>query len=163
MIDYKQENITREEDLINDIDNLAVFDTLVKARSVLARHNKIVVSISGGSDSDIVMDIVERTKEGKNVEYIWFDTGIEYQATKNHLLYLESKYGVEIHRIKAIKPIPTCCREYGVPFISKQVSENISRLQKTILILKMERMKNCVKNIPAVFLRLNGGATERWR
>ncbi len=38
-------------------------------------------------------------------------------------------YSIEIERIKACKPIPTCCLEYGVPFLSKYVSEQIMRLQ----------------------------------
>ena len=33
--------------------------------------------------------------EGK-VSYIWCDTGLEYQATKDHLKYLEDKYKIEI-------------------------------------------------------------------
>ena len=115
---------------LKDVNNLAVLDSLVKAKSVLRRHFNIAVSISGGSDSDIVLDIVEKQKGNKHVEYIWFDTGIEYQATKDHLKFLEEKYGIEIKRIKAIKPIPTCCREFGVPFLSKNVSEMLSRLQK---------------------------------
>ena len=61
---------------------------------------------------------------------MFFDTGLEYQATKDHIKRLEEKYGVEILVKKAVKPIPTCCREYGVPFLSKRVSDYISRLQK---------------------------------
>lgn len=119
------------EKYLEDVDNLAVFDSLIKAKSVINRHSKIFVSISGGSDSDIVLDIVEKTRGNKQVEYVFFDTGIEYQATKNHLKFLEEKYGIEIKVEKAIKPIPTCVRKYGVPFISKFVSENISRLQRS--------------------------------
>ncbi|MCQ2077480.1 MAG: phosphoadenosine phosphosulfate reductase family protein [Bacteroidaceae bacterium] len=116
--------------IIDGIDNLAVLEALIKSKSVIGRHQKIIVSISGGSDSDIVLDIVEKTKGNRTVEYIWFDTGLEYQATKNHLKYLEQKYGIKIQARRAIKPIPICCREYGAPFLSKQVSEFISRLQK---------------------------------
>ena len=39
------------------------------------------------------------------------------------------RYGVTIHRVRAEKPIPVCCKIYGQPFISKQVSEWIERLQ----------------------------------
>ena len=113
-----------------DIENMAIVDAFAKADLVLRRHKKVSVSISGGSDSDIVMDMIERTKTNQDVQYVWFDTGIEYQATKDHLKYLEQKYGVHIHKEKAIKPIPTCVREYGVPFLSKYASEMISRLQK---------------------------------
>ena len=111
-------------------ENFAVFDAIVKAKHVLMGHRKIVVSISGGSDSDIVIDICEKVKGDKKIQYIWFNTGIEYQATKDHLDFLEKKYGVTITRLPPIKPIPNCVREYGVPFLSKNVSEMLSRLQK---------------------------------
>lgn len=115
---------------IYDVDNVTVFESLLKAQAVLARYNKICVSVSGGSDSDIVMDIVEKLKGDAEVSYVWFNTGLEYQATKDHLKYLEEKYGVTIQRVKAIKPIPLCVYKYGVPFISKNVSEMIWRLQR---------------------------------
>ena len=44
--------------------------------------------------------------------------------------FLEDKYGIEIKVERAIKPIPTCCREYGQPFLSKYVSEMVQRLQR---------------------------------
>ena len=36
---------------------------------------------------------------------------------------------ITIERVKPDKPIPTCVREYGVPFLSKYVSEQMMRLQ----------------------------------
>lgn len=62
-------------------------------------------------------------------KYVWFDTGLEYQATKDHIKYLEDEYGITIEKCKPKKPIPIAVRDYGVPFISKNVSEFISRLQ----------------------------------
>ena len=59
----------------------------------------------------------------------FFDTGLEFRATKEHLQYLEQKYDIHIEQIKAIKSIPFCCKTYGQPFLSKQVSEWIERLQ----------------------------------
>lgn len=92
--------------------------------------NKIVAcSVSGGADSDILVDLCERTVP-HFVNYVFFDTMIEYQATKEHLKYLEQKYGIEIHREKAKVPVPLGNKKYGVPFLSKQVSEFIYRLQK---------------------------------
>lgn len=111
------------------MNNLTIFDSFAKAKSVISDHQNISVSVSGGADSDIVMDLVERCKDGL-VGYVWFDTGLEYQATKDHLKYLEEKYGVMIKKVKAVKPIPSACKEFGQPFMSKFVSEMISRLQK---------------------------------
>lgn len=62
--------------------------------------------------------------------FAFFNTGVEYRATLEHLKDLEEKYGIQIERINALKSIPTCVREFGVPFISKSVSENINRLQR---------------------------------
>ena len=75
--------------------------------------------VSGGADSDDMVDIIWRCDLGNKVVYAWFDTGLEYQATKDHLEYLEKKYGIEIKRLKATKPIPTTCKEYGQPFMPK--------------------------------------------
>lgn len=77
-----------------------------------------------------MLDILHKVDKDHKVEYVWFDTGIEYQATKDHLRYLEDKYGIEIKRYKAIKPIPVTCKKYGVPFLSKLVSKTIMALQK---------------------------------
>ncbi len=87
-------------------------------------------SISGGSDSDVILDICSRLDPEKKIHYVWFDTGMEYLATKSHLQYLEDHYGVKIQRERAIKPIPVTCKTYGVPFLSKQVSEFVMRLQR---------------------------------
>ena len=93
-------------------------------------YDREICLVSGGADSDDMLDIVWRCDLDNKVIYAWFDTGLEYQATKDHLEYLEKKYGIEIQRFKAIKPIPSSCKEYGQPFMSKYASEMISRLQR---------------------------------
>lgn len=107
-----------------------IIDSIVITHSKLQRYDKILCSISGGSDSDILLDLCQKYDEKDKVVYAFFDTGLEFKATKEHLAFLEKKYGIEIKRIKAIKPIPVCCKEYGQPFLSKQVSEWIERLQR---------------------------------
>ena len=84
-----------------DTQNFTIVDGYAKAVSVLSRSYTPLCSISGGSDSDIVLDIIHNVDEKKNVRYFWIDTGLEYQATKEHLDYLENKYGIEIERVKA--------------------------------------------------------------
>ena len=111
--------------------NLEIFDSYVKARAVIDRYNpkQIMVSISGGSDSVIMLHLIHDISE--DIEnYVFFDTGLEYQATKDHLKFLEEKYNIKIKIAKANKPIPVCCRKYGQPFLNKQVSEYMMRLQK---------------------------------
>lgn len=116
--------------LRNCPNNIVIFDSFVKTNNTVPNFKKVLVAVSGGSDSDIVVDIFRQLFSPDEVEWVWYDTGIEYQATKEHLVYLEEKYSIEIKRVKAIKPIPISCREYGQPFISKYVSEMIYRLQK---------------------------------
>ena len=85
-------------------------------------YPKIMVSVSGGADSDIVLL--------SEVHYAFFDTGLEFAATKRHLEYLEQKYGITIERYRAKIPVPLGVKKYGVPFLSKKISNNIQRLQK---------------------------------
>lgn len=110
--------------------NGVVFDSVCKAHSVICKHSNIACSISGGKDSDIVLDLISKLDTLHKVRYVWFDTGLEYQATKEHLDYLEKKYGITIERVRSVKSIPVCCKEYGQPFISKMVSGCIYSLQR---------------------------------
>jgi len=120
------------ENILNKVpkfENGEILKAFVKGYSILKRYENPVCSISGGSDSDIMLDIIHRIDENNKVTYVWFDTGLEYQATKNHLKYLESKYNINIQVEKAIKPIPACTKEFGQPFLNKYVSEQLERLQ----------------------------------
>lgn len=119
------------QNMINSVDNETVFKSLIKAKAKLDEYNRISCSVSGGADSDVMLDMLEKCKpDGKKINYVWFNTGLEYQATKDHIDYLEQKYNINIDRVKAIKPIPLCVKEYGVPFLNKKVSEHLETLQK---------------------------------
>lgn len=99
--------------------------------NTLPLYDKIIVSVSGGSDSDILIDFIERIGYPKSkLIYVFFNTGMEFKATIEHLNFLEQKYGITIHRERAAIPVPLGCKKYGIPFLSKQVSEWISRLQR---------------------------------
>ena len=91
--------IEQEEILERAKHNLIISDAFTKADSVLNHkgYKNIACSVSGGADSDIMIDICEKVKP-HGVHYVWFDTGIEYQATKEHLKYLENHYGITIER-----------------------------------------------------------------
>jgi 3'-phosphoadenosine 5'-phosphosulfate sulfotransferase (PAPS reductase)/FAD synthetase len=64
------------------------------------------------------------------VKYVFFDTGLEMDATKRHVEEVQKLYGIEIETVKPKKNIVTSCREYGIPFVSKLMSEGLSRLQR---------------------------------
>lgn len=102
-----------------------------KSFAVCCRHRNIMVSLSGGADSDDMLDLLLRTCEDKyKLKFVWFNTGIEYNATKEHLNLLEKKYNIKIDRQMAKVPVPLGCKTYGQPFLSKFVSQMIERLQK---------------------------------
>lgn len=112
--------------------NQIISDNLIRAWSKINDGKYIypICTISGGADSDVMLDIIYRCDKDHKVHYVWFDTGLEYQATKDHLKSLENKYHITINHYKAIKPIPIACNQYGQPFLSKYVSEMIQRLQR---------------------------------
>ena len=106
-----------------------MFDACEKAIVVLGddRAREVCVSVSGGADSDIIVDMVSKIRPDSR--YVWFNTGMEYKATKEHLEYIENRYGIKIERIRAKFPVPLAVRKFGYPFLSKDISEHISRLQ----------------------------------
>lgn len=139
----------------HDCHNEVIFNSFVKAHKYINEHNKIFVSISGGSDSDIILDMCHTIDPNNEKCKYWFlDTGLEYNATKEHLSYLEKRYDITIQRESTIKSIPTCCKEYGQPFLSKHASEIIGRLQKHNFEWKdlpyeelLKQYPNCVEGV----------------
>lgn len=108
----------------------AIGNAFIVASSKIRRYSNIVVTLSGGSDSDIMLDMLTKLDVDKKIIYLFVNTGLEYRATKNHILFLERKYGVKIHKVQSKETIPVCCKRYGQPFVSKYASSMISRLQK---------------------------------
>lgn len=127
--------VATQEDALFDMihgapDNLVIQDAIFKCFQQVNSHEKNLVAVSGGRDSDIMMDLVIRCGGKENAVFAFFNTGLEYKATKDHLRRLEEKHGVAITILPPIKPIPRCVKEYGAPFWSKRVSDYISRLQR---------------------------------
>lgn len=119
------------EEIIADCPkNLTIFDALTKCYTVLSEHERVIASVSGGSDSDVMMDLIIKCGGKDKTQFVFFNTGLEYEATKKQLKFLRKKYDVEIAIVPPIKPIPLCVKEYGVPFWSKHVSEMMMRLQR---------------------------------
>lgn len=110
--------------------NFVIVDALAKCVEVVEEHKKIMCSISGGGDSDVMLDMLVRCGAKDKTDFVFFNTGLEYQATLEHLDYLEDKYGIRIVKAHPVKPIPVSNREYGVPFMSKFAAEMIYRLQR---------------------------------
>ena len=113
-----------------DLKNFTVFDSFSKAYSVInnPKYQRIICSISGGSDSDVMLDLIYRCDKEHKVRYVWMDTGLEYKATKEHIAFLEKKYNISVERYRGV-PIPLTTRKFGQPCISKNAAEYIYRLQ----------------------------------
>lgn len=100
----------------------------------LREHPNAICSYSGGADSDILIDVIERTREMlpslPPVKYAFFNTGLEMQATKDHVRDIAAKYGVEIQSYLPETNIVMATRKYGVPFVSKIMSGGLGEWQK---------------------------------
>jgi 3'-phosphoadenosine 5'-phosphosulfate sulfotransferase (PAPS reductase)/FAD synthetase len=109
-----------------------ILDSFMKADSLInnPKYERIMCSVSAGADSDCMLDLLWRVDVDKKIKYVFYDTGLECQASKDHLNYLRDRYSIEIMEYKAKKPIPWTCKNVGVPVISKYASEMISRLQR---------------------------------
>lgn len=100
----------------------------------LKQHPKAICSYSGGADSDILIDLIERTRKIfpslPAVKYVFFNTGLEMKATKDHVKEVAEKYGVEIETVRPKIGIVQAVRKQGIPFVSKIMSGGLSEWQK---------------------------------
>lgn len=99
----------------------------------LKQHPKAICSYSGGADSDIMIDVIERTRAMFNlpaVKYVFFNTGLEMKATKDHVKATAEKYDVEIEECRPKVSIVQAARIHGIPFVSKIMSAGLSDWQK---------------------------------
>lgn len=111
-------------------DNFVIKDALIRCYEIVGEHNKIMCSVSGGADSDVMLDMLIRCGAKDKTDFVFFNTGLEYRATLEHLDDLEKKYDITIKRVRPKKSIPQAVKEYGVPFKSKFVSYCIHALQR---------------------------------
>lgn len=104
----------------------------------LKEHPNAICSYSGGSDSDIMIHLIENTRKIFNLEpitYCFFNTGLEMKATKDHVKATAEKYGVEIMEVKPSKgnDIVSAVHKHGQPFVSKIMSGGLEEWQKKAL------------------------------
>lgn len=99
----------------------------------LIEHPKAICSYSGGADSDIMIDLIERTRtlfDLPPITYVFFNTGLEMKATKDHVKAVAIKYGVNIQTVRPKISIVQASRKYGIPFVSKIMSGGFEEWQK---------------------------------
>jgi 3'-phosphoadenosine 5'-phosphosulfate sulfotransferase (PAPS reductase)/FAD synthetase len=80
--------------------NQTIVDNFVRAYDIINNkgYKSIICSISGGSDSDVMLDIIHKVDKDNKVRYVFFDTGLEYKATKEHIVYLENRYNIKVEK-----------------------------------------------------------------
>lgn len=117
-----------------DFDAPAKFEAI---KSIIAKrltqYPRAICSYSGGADSDIMIDLIERTREIfqlPQIKYVFFNTGLEMQATKDHVMATAKKYGIEIEECRPKVNIIQAVRTHGIPFVSKIMSDGLSQWQK---------------------------------
>ena len=118
----------------------ADFDAPMKfeaIKSIIAKrlieHPNAICSYSGGSDSDILLHLIESVRHTFNlppIKYCFFNTGLEMKAIKGHVVDMENKYGVEITQYRPKIGIVTASRRYGIPFVSKIMSAGLENVQR---------------------------------
>lgn len=100
----------------------------------LREHPKAICSYSGGADSDILIDLIETARKIAPslppVKYVFFNTGLEMKATRDHVKATAEKYGVEIMEARPKVNIVKAVRTYGIPFVSKIMAGGLDEWQK---------------------------------
>jgi len=116
----------------------------------LVEHPNAICSYSGGSDSDIMVHLIESARNILNlppIQYCFFNTGLEMEATKKHVRETAEWYGITISEHRPKKNIVLATRDHGIPFISKIVSSGIEGIQN--------------KNIPLSIAKEYENATDK--
>lgn len=118
--------------------DFAAPDKFQAIQSIIARrlreHPNAMCSYSGGSDSDIMIHLIESArkliKTLPPVKYYFFETGLEMDATRRHVRETAELYGVEIKTVRPKKSIVQATREFGQPFVSKIMSAGLEVVQR---------------------------------
>lgn len=110
---------------------------LIAIKGIVARklyeHPNAICSYSGGADSDILVAILESARKESGlppIKYVFFNTGLEMRATKDHVSDMAKKYGIGIEEYRPKTNIVNATRTYGVPFVSKIMSAGLEGWQK---------------------------------
>jgi 3'-phosphoadenosine 5'-phosphosulfate sulfotransferase (PAPS reductase)/FAD synthetase len=99
----------------------------------LIEYPNAICSYSGGSDSDIMLHLIETVRKISDlppIKYCFFNTGLEMEAIKRHVREVEELYGITIIEHRPKKNIVLATREHGQPFVSKIMSAGLEGVQK---------------------------------
>lgn len=79
--------------------NYTIYTSMCKSQRILMRSYAPVCSISGGSDSDIVLDLIHKVDEDGKVKYFWIDTEPEYAVMSTGITVVQWAYGTDTAEI----------------------------------------------------------------
>lgn len=138
----------------NDDYGQQINNTLGKMLYYLQTHNSIVCSVSGGSDSNVIVHIIATYFREflPKIHFVFSNTGLEWKATIKHLDYLEKRYDIKIDRTRGMSVV-TACRKFGVPIVSKRHSKVINAFCRDI--------PYALKNVYATREETGGGLTSQ--
>lgn len=117
-----------------DFDSARKFEAI---KSIIAKrlinHPNACCSYSGGSDSDILIHLIESVRDLFKlppITYHFFNTGLELEAIKRHVKETAEAYNVVIEELRPKKNIVLAVRDNGIPFVSKIMSAGLEGVQK---------------------------------
>ena len=129
---YRSEYYPILQEKFEDLNVLSEIDrTFRKIIEHFDQHENIMISVSGGSDSDCIVHMLVTyfPEYLYKCHFVFCNTGLEYDATKRHLEYVENKYGIRIERVRG-KSVVWAVRTYGIPILNKYKSNMISAYQR---------------------------------
>ena len=106
---------------------------------------QVYVSFSGGKDSTVLLDLVRNVCGYTDVPAVFVDTGLEYPEIR--------RFVKEVNNVEWLKPkknFKQVIKDYGYPFISKEVSNAVEGAKKYLKILT-EKRESCPRRIPYAY------------
>lgn len=110
-----------------------MYDRIEKIIQIITRYNEnnFYISFSGGRDSTVLRDLIDRAIPHNNIPSVHINTGIELKSIEDFV----KKCAERDDRVKIIKPqenIKKVLSEYGYPFKSKMHSKILSQYQRGV-------------------------------
>lgn len=89
----------------------------------------VYVSLSGGKDSTVLSDLVDKTFPGNHIPRVHVNTGLEYPEIEK---FVKSDNFHDVVILRPKKNFKQVITECGYPFISKEVSEAVDGARRFI-------------------------------
>lgn len=133
---------------------LVLYDRINAIRDTINKYGEdnFFISFSGGKDSTILHYLIDIALPNNNIDRVFVNTGIEYNAISNYVKEMQDKDS-RIKIIRPIRPIKQTLEEYGYPFKSKQHAHNLATYQR-----KGELSTSTIK-----YLGLDGSKCRRYQ